>query len=565
MNTALRTVQETDVDGVLCFFVDMGRPASAAHLLFRQGMADEPLHETGWLHLLEHLALLDRETLERPIEGRLSMLLTHFAAFGGPEAITERLGALARWLGEPDLRLLARERGVLQARAHGPRDGLVRSLTWRYGARGPGVASYAEVGAVRANEHALLERSRRVFSASNAVLVLDGPPPAGFSVPLPAGEYLPTPTATPLDRVVPAAYRDEAGLTLSGTVTRTHEASFLSDILERSLHDGLRRHSGGAYGLWSGITEVDNQHAVVGAGADVLPEMLPSLARASLEVTQRLADEGVPREWVQEAVETRLRVLESPAAMVETALEAAYSVLRDQVPVSYQDLLQQLHDTDPARVDHAARELHASLLVGLPEAAPLGRTIPAVTFPDSGPVGTGQKHSHVNWPADLTTFSVDEHVAERVTGAMSTSMRLEDVVALLAWRDGARRLIGHGGNVMEMEPREWMRGKDLSKALDDAIPADRHVPMPDRTVTFRRMSTTERAAVAFGRVANTRIGLLSMLGFVAILATWSLVTGHHIVGVVFLLLAGALGTHLWRTEMDKTPGTPSSPASSATT
>jgi hypothetical protein len=251
--------------------------------------------------------------------------------------------------------------------------------------------------------------------------------------------------------------------------------------------------------------------------------------------------------------------------MVETALEAAYSVLRDQVPISYEELLQQLHDTDAERVDHAARELHASLLVGLPEAAPLGRTIPAVTFPESRPVGTGQKHSHVNWPADLTTFSVDERIAERVTGAMSRSMPLENVVALLAWRDGARHLIGQDGNVMELEPREWMRGKDLSKALDAAIPADRHVPMPDRAVTFRRMSTTERAAVAFGRVANTRIGLLSMLGVVAVLATWSLVTGHRIVGVVFLLLAGALGTHLWRTEIDKTAGTPSSPASSATT
>jgi len=67
------------------------------------------------------------------------------------------------------------------------------------------------------------------------------------------------------------------------------------------------------------------------------------------------------------------------------------------------------------------------------------------------------------------------------------------------------------------------------------------------------------------RVANTRIGLLSMLGVVAVLATWSMITGHRIVGFFFLLLASALGAHLWRTEMDRTPGTPSSPASSATT
>ena len=340
----------------------------------------------------------------------------------------------------------------------------------------------------------------------------------------------------------PSAYRDEAGLTLSGAVARTHEAGFLPDILERSLHDGLRHHAGGAYGLWSGITEIDNQQAVVAAGAEVVPEMLPSLARASLEVTQRLSDEGVPREWVQEAVDARLRVLESPAAMVETALEAAYAVLRDQVPVSYDELREQLRDTDPARVDQAARELHASLLVGLPDAAPLGRTLPAVTFPDARPSGTGQKHSHVNWPADLTTFSADEPVAERVTGTMCRAMRIKDIVALLAWRDGARHLIGQDGSVLEMEPREWMRGKDLTKALDAAVPDELHVPMSDRAVTFHRMSTTERAAVAFARFANTRTGLASMLAVVTVLAAWALVAGHRIVGVALVLLAAALGS-----------------------
>ena len=90
MNTALHTVHETEIDGVLCFFVDMGRPVSSAHLLFRTGIADEPLAETGWLHLLEHLALLDRETLTRPIHGTASMLLTRFDVYGPPEAVVER-------------------------------------------------------------------------------------------------------------------------------------------------------------------------------------------------------------------------------------------------------------------------------------------------------------------------------------------------------------------------------------------------------------------------------------------------------------------------------------------
>jgi hypothetical protein len=557
-------VRESEIDGVLCFWVDMGRPASCAHLLFRQGLADEPLHESGWLHLLEHLALLDRETLTRPIEGRLSLLRTHFAAFGGPESIAEHVAALARWLDRPDLRLLPRERGVLQAQAYEARDRLTRSLTWRYGAHGPGVASYPEIGAMRATDELLTERSRRVFNAANAILVLDGPPPAGLTVPLPAGEYAPAVKADPISRALPAAYRDEVGLTLSGVVTRTHEAGFLPVILERALHDGLRRHSGSAFGLWSSMADVDNEYAVVAGGSEVAAEMLPILAKAALEVSGQLAEQGVPREWVQEAVERRLRVLESPAAEVETALEAAYAALSDRVPMTYEELLAQLRGTDPTKVDQAARELHASLLVGLPEAAPLHRSVPAISFPESRPQGTGSKHSHVNWPADLTTFTIDQEVAERVAGGMCRSMRFQNVVALLAYRDGARHLIGRDGNVLEMEPREWMRGKDLTKALDAAIPSDLHLAMPDRTVTFQPMSLTDRSARAFARVANTRIGLATLLGIVTLLAVWAIVGGHPVPGVVFLVLAAALGAQLWRTEMGDAAGASVTPPPTTT-
>src|SRR3954452_7363053 len=194
----MNAVRETQIDGVLCFYVDMGRPASAAHLIFRQGLADEPLHETGWLHLLEHLALLDRETLSRPINGQVSMLLTRFAAFGTSDELVTNLGALCRWVAEPDFRLLARERGVLQARPHQRPAPLMRSLTWRYGASGPGVASYSEVGSLRATPELLAERAWRVFNAANAILVLDGPPPPELRLPLPAGEYLPPVATTPV-------------------------------------------------------------------------------------------------------------------------------------------------------------------------------------------------------------------------------------------------------------------------------------------------------------------------------------------------------------------------------
>src|SRR3954453_7152764 len=407
MNTAISTVRETDVTGVLCFYVDMGRPASAAHLIFRHGLADEPLHETGWLHLLEHLALLDRETLTRPINGQVSMLLTRFAAFGSPDDLVTNLGALCRWMADPAFQLLARERGVLQARAHQCHDPLTRSLTWRYGARGPGVTSYSEVGSLRATPELLADRAWRVFNSAHALLVLDGPPPADLKLPLPGGEYLPATPAEPVARRVPAAYRDRAGLTLSGVVSRTHEASFLPAILERSVHDGLRESTGGAYAPWSSIVEVDDQHLVIGGGSDVVPEILGSIAGAGLDGVRTLAEKGVPRAWVEEAVQQRLARLEAPGALADVALDAAYAALSGRVPLTHDEMGDQVRTTDPQLVDTAARELQATLLVGVPEDAKLPRGLKPITFPESEPTGESKRHTHVNWPADLSTFSAD--------------------------------------------------------------------------------------------------------------------------------------------------------------
>jgi hypothetical protein len=549
MNTALQTVRETEVSGVLCFFVDMGRPASAAHLIFRQGMADEPLHETGWLHLLEHLALLDRETLSRPINGQVAMLLTRFAAFGAPDELTDQLGRLCRWFAEPDFRLLARERGVLQARAHQRLDPLIRSLTWRYGATGPGVTSYSEVGALRATPELLAERAWRVFNASNAILVLDGPPPTDLKLGLPGGAYLP-PTATPpVHRRLPAAYRDDAGgLTMSGVVSRSHEATFLPGVLERAVHDGLRQRTGGAYAPWSSMTEVDDQHLVVGGGSDVVPEILSSVADAGLEVVSRLAEEGVSRAWVEEAVQQRLDRLDSPAALADVALESAYAVLSDRVPRSHEEMLDQLRGTDPQLVDTAVRELQATLLVGLPDDARLARSLKLVSFPEAEPAGSGRRHSHVNWPADLSTFSVDEQVAEEVSATTARAMRMSDVVGLFAWRDGSRRLVGRDGSVLEMESRQWMNGERLAAALDAAVPADLHLPMPDREVTFSRMGPAERCAIGFARVANTKPGLIVLISLMLLLTVWAVVGGHRLMAFCLLMLSGALGAQLWRIE-----------------
>lgn len=51
---------------------------------------------------------------------------------------------------------------------------------------------------------------------------------------------------------------------------------------------------------------------------------------------------------------------------------------------------------------------------------------------------------------------------------------------MLAWPDGARRLIGRDGFHLTVEPTLWARDVSLTARLDAGVPADRVVPMPRR-------------------------------------------------------------------------------------
>lgn len=52
-------VESDVIDGVETFWTDVARPTTSATLVFRAGMADETLTTSGWVHLLEHLAVHD--------------------------------------------------------------------------------------------------------------------------------------------------------------------------------------------------------------------------------------------------------------------------------------------------------------------------------------------------------------------------------------------------------------------------------------------------------------------------------------------------------------------------
>ena len=154
----------------------------------------------------------------------------------------------------------------------------------------------------------------------------------------------------------------------------------------------------------------------------------------------------------------------------------------------------------------------------------------------------------VNWPADATTFAVNDGLVEHGTPLAVQRLAVTEVAAMFTWRDGTRQLVGNDGSRLEMDPHQWWGADELTRDLDAAVPADLHLPMPDREVTFHRMGVPQRAAKAFVRWANTKPGLLTMIAMSVLLAVWSLVKDHPIVAGVFVALSLVMGAQLYRID-----------------
>lgn len=562
----MHVLRESEVDGVTCFWVDTGRPTLAARLMFRHGVVDETFTDAGWLHLLEHSALHGRESGTLQVNGSTSLMHVTFDLHGEPDAVAATLGAISGWLADPDLRDLDRERNVLRAegRARGG-SSVTQAVGWRYGAAGPGLAAYLEPGLGRATPERLRGRAAGVFTRGNGALVLDGPPPAGLRLHLPDGELTRPPASVPAEDVLPAAYVDEAGLTLSGVVRRSVEATVVPELLQRALRHRLRSTDGSSYAPWAVYEAVDTEHALVVAGSDVAPAKLPTLADDILRFVDQVVRAGPNADHLAEVVAQRRMAVQDPYAGVGLALRAAHSHLDGRPAQTYDEVLEEIGSMRPAVIGEALGDVQASLALGIPGRTTWQNQLPMPAFPVGEPQVRGRRFRHVDAPAEKTRIVVGADAVELQNGRQARiarapgpagASRPEDIVGLAAFPDGGRSVVRRDGYSIEVDPRAWHRPSELAAALDALVPAELHVPFPERELApasrlpfWRRWLGAARTRPAApsalpGRRVSTALFLVCVgLWFVAVVATLasgtapplSLVTSGLVIGVLGVL------------------------------
>jgi hypothetical protein len=474
--------QRTEIDGVPTFWVESGRPTLSATLVFRVGAVDEALPQHGWTHLLEHLALHGEESGLLDVNGSVELTLTTFSSHGPVDDVVDHLGRLTRWLREPQLDGVDHERRVLAAESR-LRGGAVSSaLAQRYGARGPGVVNYGEMGLSRATPEALRGHAARAFGRRNGALVLDGPPPPNLELQLAEGARIELPDARAVDDVLPATYVEESGLVVSGVVERTVAATILTDLLQQSLHDRLRKQRAAAYAPWADYRRVSPDHAVVMAGSDVTPDLLPDLAETALQWVRGQRHSSAD---VSTQVERRIRSLTDPYAAAGLAYAAAVSWLLDGEAATVAERLHDLRSVGAVDVAESLEQWRRTALLGFPGATHWNEQIRR-SRPRRVSVQPGSVHRHRNWPAESARLVLSNGGALQLQSARGELAHVFDPADLVISgrrEGGGRYLVDADGWPFWFDPREWTKGSALERHLDATVAQEKVVDLPAAPAT----------------------------------------------------------------------------------
>lgn len=498
----MTVVTRDEVDGVETFWVDSGRPTLTATLMFRWGSGDEMATESGWQHLLEHLALHDRMGGgQLQFNGEVSLQHTTFDAHGPTDDVASHLMAVTQWLSDPSFERMDTERRVLAAEAaQRSSAGVPNALGMRYGAGGPGVVAFGELGLGRATPELLAARARAVFTRENAVLMLDGPPPPGWRLPLPSGR-LTAPRPVQAIEELPAGYFD-VGLLASGVVRRTPAATLLPEILRREFVSEFRERLGGAYSPFCGYEYADADHAVAYVGTDINGAEHPGCVKTARELLRTHAQRGPDEAVVSEIKAMIIQGLRDPYATYGQARRAGAMHLAGVEPhLTLDEVVAEYESVTADEVRTHAAECFRSLLLGLPHEAVERVPVRMITQPTTTPrVPPMAGRKHTNWPGCLDRLFVDTNGTVLATGNKALDFAHQDLAAYLTFPSGIRHLVRANGWGLTIDPVEWSGGAQVVAWLDACVPAALHAPQrdPDGRQQFARLSFRRRYLALLG-------------------------------------------------------------------
>ena len=474
----------SEVDGLPVAWVPTARgDRLGASLIFRVGVADEALFFHGLTHLVEHLALFGVGRPPHYMNGETTSTMTSFVSGGSPAEVVDFFGALCASLRQLPLDRLDAEARIIETEAARRSPGLYGHMQLkRYGATGPGLTAMSEFAARSMSPGQLQGWANDRMTRHNAVLVLDGPPPADLRLDLPEGRRYAPPALVPIAKYMPAWFEHKGvDVAFSAVVPRSPAlAAFvyvLNDALTRSLRDTLAV----SYSPTVISEAYDGHVAHVFGQADCHPDHKERALNVIVQTLGRLAHVGPEPRALDDFRQQYGRNIVDPADLASWAMWEARRHLLGLPHQRAAEGVAESRDVATTDVRAVAAEALASLIYAAPAPCQLALdTAQPLPKHYAGPVLQGTK-----------VESTDAHAAGEATLTLApeglmhdtrnghTSVLFTECVAALAWPDGARELIGRTGSWIRVDPESWAEPMTVINAVDAATTAVR-VPMPPR-------------------------------------------------------------------------------------
>jgi hypothetical protein len=485
-------VGREDVDGVRALYFEEGaiQGPLRACLMFGVGRVDETIVTSGITHVLEHLTLRSVGRTPYQWNGSVGLVSTRFQVMGEPAQIAEFIGGVAHRLHDLTTDRLADELKILQVEADKQsRNQFALDLCTRFGAAGPGIIDWRELGLHRLEATEIQQWAHDWCTAQNAVLWLSGPPPRDLCLTaLPQGEP-------------PARKREDlltAGRTFVGVKTNSTSMSVLSgdeqwgvipafSVCRQRAFDTLRLQDAVCY-------EVGHLHERIGSGlsidfllADGAPDAQRQIFDGLVKIVEDVAANGPTSDELDLYKQMGRQTRDHPDRQLSYLSSQCERILLGWEEYTMEQL-------DEHTESMTAEELSEDLTA-------VTSTLLATGSEDIGETPGWKQHS--DWSSDLVTGRAFSPIQDREQGQLilgedgiswsldaerRRTVRWDDAVACLTYDNGVRAVLALDGQCVHVVPWNWQGATDLTELVDSHVGVDRHLRLGEGELQYLRDS-----------------------------------------------------------------------------
>jgi predicted Zn-dependent peptidase len=514
-------VRQTHVDGIETVLA-AGPPGQVhAGLAFRVGIADESMTTRGLSHLVEHLALHEHGHGHLNFNGATTDCFTIFHVDGTEDEVVEYLNGVCRSLRSLPMHRLEVEKDILRAEQAGRSGSWAAELaSWRYGARTYGLSAFPEFGLKKLTPEVVQSWADAHFTTENAVLWMScDDPPEGLDLRLPAGWRAAPPPPTSALPVTPAYLQGPpGGIALQSVVPRSTHASLFATVLGKELFRALRQHGGYSYTAAAAYLPRDSEWATVTALADAAPEKDDAVVGGFVDAIAKLCVGNVEEADLASAKTSALRALESFDSTAGRLPAHAMNLLVGHPTPTDAELVAEIEAADSGDIERVAGLVWDDALVLVPRAGLEWAGVDPAPQ-NSTDIVSGSEHIALD-DKQLTLIVGPAGVTIRHAGGAQSTVRYTELAALHTYPDGGRVLVGQDGFRVVVEPTRYVRGVEVVRAIDAAVPEESVLAMPARTPeqipgSLRLMSAESGSPPSRARKAAA-ITFMSLLGLVVL-------------------------------------------------